>query len=59
MPAEDVVVVVGCAADCGCDCEVGGEFVCAAEAVAGGVEMPFVSGAGDAMAVVIVWWSGL
>lgn len=50
--AAVVDVVAGCAAgwgrDCGCD--VGGEFVCAALAVAGGVLMPFVSGAGDAMA---------
>lgn len=46
--------MVGCAADWGWDCEAGGEFAVAAEAVAGGVEMPFVSGAGDAMAVVCV-----
>jgi hypothetical protein len=59
VPAEDVVVVVGCAADWGCDCEVGGEFVWAALAVAGGVEMPFVSGAGDAMVEEVVWCSGL
>ena len=61
-----VGVVAGCAADWGCDgggCVwLGGEFVCAALAVAGGVLMPFVSGAGDAM-VVVVWvcrcgWSG-
>lgn len=45
----DVDWVVGCAADCGWDCEAGGELVWAALAVAGGVEMPFVSGAGDAM----------
>lgn len=46
----EVVVVVGCAADCGCEgCEAGGELVCAALAVAGGVLMPLVSGAGDAM----------
>lgn len=44
--------VVGCAADWGCDWEGGGEFVCAALAVAGGVDIPFVSGAGDAM---VVW----
>jgi hypothetical protein len=45
----DVDVVAGWAALWGCGCEAGGEFVCAALAVAGGVEMPFVSGAGDAM----------
>ena len=53
VPA-DVLWTGGCAALCGCDwdcdCE-GGEFVCAALAVAGGVLMPFVSGAGDAMVV--------
>ena len=46
--------VGGCAADCGwegADADAGGEFVCAALAVAGGVLMPFVSGAGDAMVV--------
>ena len=61
-----VGVVVGCAADWGCDggCGwLGGEFVCAALAVAGGVLMPFVSGAGDAMVVCgfaapvwLEWW---
>lgn len=49
-----------CAAGCGCeaDADAGGEFVCAALAVAGGVLMPFVSGAGDAMVVCGcgVWW---
>lgn len=51
-------VVVGWAALWGCECEAGGEFVCAALAVAGGVEMPFVSGAGDAMVVWLCGWLG-
>lgn len=55
MPlALALVESVGCCAeDWGCDvdadADAGGEFVCAALAVAGGVLMPFVSGAGDAM----------
>jgi hypothetical protein len=50
--------VGGCAADWGCDADadVGGEFVCAALAVAGGVLMPFVSGAGEAMVVCGCGW---
>lgn len=47
-----VDVVRGWAAECGCDWDAGGEFAFAAEAVAGGVDMPFVSGAGEAM---VVW----
>ena len=54
--AADVDVWMGCAAlaGCGWDCDVGGELVWAALAVAGGVLMPFVSGAGDAMVVGVV-----